>query len=101
PVERRDHLTRELETKESLFSEADPFGQRGVADDRRIRRRQAIRNERGDLLAPDRGSLVSTCHSPGHQRPAKERPLHPRRTLRKRALPGKRASKGSFTSERR
>ena len=66
PVERRDHLSRQLETGERLFGGAYALGEGGVDDDRRFRRREGVRNERRDLLSACAGPLVSACGSPGH-----------------------------------
>ena len=66
PVERRDHLSGELEPDERLLGRADAPGERRLNDDGRLRGGQRVRDEGRDLFSPEGGSLVPACGSPGH-----------------------------------
>jgi hypothetical protein len=60
PVERRDHLARQLEADQGVFGVPRALQSRPIHRDRWLCRRQRMRNEGCDLLTPNLGPLVST-----------------------------------------
>src|SRR2546421_3264636 len=58
-----------------LFPPARPSASGPQEDDRWLRGRQVVRDERGDLLAADRRALVSSSGSLGHRSFRQEGPL--------------------------